>query len=132
MHHSKLYFSKVQHFMMLVTFQSHLGSNVVLRVTVVLSLYALFRISFFQLTHLFYRPITVLFILFTVLSYPSHLRLAVLKPMALVVYAIFSFSQTSLALTAFAFLKVSINIFTLYFRNGTMLPLDHSCNNLGD
>ena len=42
----------------------------------------LFRIKFFQLTHLFY--LTVLFILFTVLSYPSHIRLAVLKPMALV------------------------------------------------
>ena len=45
-------------------------------------LYTLFRIKFFQLTHLFY--ITVLFYLFTELSYPSHLRLAVLKPMALV------------------------------------------------
>ena len=42
----------------------------------------LFRIIFFQLTHLFY--IIVLFILFTELSYPSHIRLAVLKPMALV------------------------------------------------
>ena len=82
MHHSKLYFSKVQHVMMLVTLQSHHGSKVILRVTVILSLYALFRISFFQLTHLFY--ITVLLILFTVLSYPLHLRLAVLKPLALV------------------------------------------------
>ena len=42
----------------------------------------LFRIKYFQLTQLSY--ITVLLILFTVLSFPSHLRLAVLKPMALV------------------------------------------------
>ena len=46
-------------------------------------LYTLFRIKFFQLTHLFY--VTVLFYLFTELSYPSHLCLAVLKPIALVV-----------------------------------------------
>ena len=62
--------------------EHHLGSQVKLPVTVILSLYALFRIKFFQLTHLFY--ITVLSILFTKLSYPSHLSLAVLKPMALV------------------------------------------------
>ena len=43
---------------------------------------ASFQNKVFSVTHLFY--ITVLFILFTVLSYPSHLRLAVLKPMALV------------------------------------------------
>ena len=62
---------------MLVTFKSYLGSKVKLRVTVILS----FQNKVFQLTHLFY--LTMLFILFTELSYPSHLRLAVLKPMAL-------------------------------------------------
>ena len=72
---------------MLVTFQIHLRSNVKLSVTVILSLYALNRTKFFQLKHLSY--VTVVFILFTVLSYPSHLRLAVLKPMALVcIYAL--------------------------------------------
>ena len=43
-----------------------------------------FQKKVFSVNTSFYRPITVLFILFTVRSYPSHLRLAVLKPMALV------------------------------------------------
>ena len=80
--------------MMLVS-EHHLGSQVKLPVTVILSLYALFRIKFFQLTHLFY--ITVLSILFTKLSYPSDLRLAVLKPMALVCSAIRYINKTLMA-----------------------------------
>ena len=46
---------------------------------------------------------------------------------SVILYKSLSFSQTS------AFLKVSINISTLYFRNyGTTLPLDYSFNNLDD
>ena len=43
-------FKKIQHFMMLVTGQSHLGSKVKLRLTVILSLHALFRIKFLNNT----------------------------------------------------------------------------------
>ena len=63
---------------MLVTFKSHLGSKVKLRVTVILSLQnKVFSVNtsflFDNAVHSLHR---------TVLS--SHLRLAVLKPMALV------------------------------------------------
>ena len=62
---------------MLVTFKSRLGSKVKLRVTVILFHNKVFSVN----TSFVFNS---LFILFTELSYPSHLCLAVLKPMALV------------------------------------------------